>query len=63
MFKRLAISLGIVSATALVVYTIKVHRDNRDLIGAAEVMIDLFTQHVMDIEFANIIEGLGDIDN
>ena len=63
MFKRIAISLGIVSVAVLVVYTIKVHQDNRDLIGAAEDMIELFTQHDTDIEFANIIEGLGDIDN
>lgn len=63
MFKRLVLSFGIVSITTLAVYTVRLHRDNQVLIETAENMIDLFEQHVTDFEFAEIVEGLGDIDN
>lgn len=61
MFKRLVISFGVVSITTLAVYTVRLHRDNQILIETAEGMIELFEQHVMDLEFANIVESLGDL--
>lgn len=62
MFKKLAISLGILSVTALSVYTIKLHMDIKLLLAAVEDMTDSVDQYVTDVEFANIVEGLGDID-
>jgi len=61
-FKKLAITLGILSVTTLSVYTIKLRMDIKLLLAAVEDMTDSVDQYVTDVEFANIVEGLGDID-
>ena len=63
MFKKIAISLGIASITALTVYTIKVHRDNLEIRDAVVDLAEEFIQYGMDVEFADIVDGLRDIDN
>jgi hypothetical protein len=62
MFKKLAISLGIVSITTLTLYTIKVHKDNQLLISAVEDLANSVTKYVTDLEFTEIVAGLRDID-
>lgn len=63
MFKKLALSLVLVSVTALSVYTIKLHRDTQLLLLAVDNMTDRVDQYVTDIQFAEIVEGFGDINN
>lgn len=63
MFKTIAISFGIASVTTLAIYTFKVHRESVKIRKAVVDLAQNFIQYGMDLEFANIIEGLEDIDN
>lgn len=62
MFKRIAISLGITSVAALAVYTIKVHYDVRVVFKACNELALIIEQEQIDEQFAEIVEGLDDID-
>lgn len=62
MFKKLAISLGLVAVTTLVVYTVREHKLNQQLTEAVNELANNVAQYVIDVEFAEIVEGLRDID-
>lgn len=62
MFKKIALALGVSSVAALAIYTIKIHYDYQEILGAVNDLAENFIQHQTDIEFAEIVEGLDDID-